>query len=158
MTGAAAGQKRSLWLLAAFILVVTGIGFLIGGLIRPDAWFATLTKPSLNPPAWLFGPVWAVVYVLIAIAGWRTWTSDEEAGRTTSWTIQLFTNYSWTPVFFGLHAIRGALAVIIALLVQIVIFIVISWRNDRTSALLFFPYAIWVMFASVLNLSIFMLN
>lgn len=155
---ASTGRKRSLWLLPAFIIVVAGIGFLIGGLIRPDAWFATLTKPSFNPPAWLFGPVWAVMYVLIAIAGWRTWTSDEEGVRTTSWTIQLFTNYSWTPVFFGLHAIGGALAVIIALLVQIVIFIGISWRNDRTSALLFFPYAAWVLFASVLNLRIFMLN
>ena len=152
------GPRTNFWLLPAFVVVVTGIGFLIGGLIRPDAWFAALAKPSFNPPGWLFGPVWAVMYVLIGVAGWRTWTSDEEGVRTTSWVLQLFTNYSWTPVFFGLHAIGWALFVIVALLAQIVIFIVVSWRKDRISAALFLPYAAWVTFASGLNLAIFLLN
>ena len=152
------GPRTNFWLLPAFVVVVTGIGFLIGGLIRPDAWFAALAKPSFNPPGWLFGPVWAVMYVLIGVAGWRTWTSDEEGVRTTSWVLQLFTNYSWTPVFFGLHAIGWALFVIVALLAQIVIFIVVSWRKDRISAALFLPYAAWVTFASGLNLAILLLN
>lgn len=152
------GLKRNVWLLPAFIVVVAGIGFLIGALIRPNAWFAALAKPSFNPPAWLFGPVWAVMYVLIGVAGWRTWVKDGEGVRTTSWALQLFTNYSWTPVFFGLHAVGWALVVIIALLAQITFFIAISWRSDRISAVLFIPYAAWVTFATVLNLKILLLN
>ena len=59
--------------LAAFIIVVLGIGFKIGTTNLPGAWYSSLSKPPFNPPTWVFAPVWSVVYVLIAASGWRTW-------------------------------------------------------------------------------------
>ncbi|MBR0801788.1 tryptophan-rich sensory protein [Bradyrhizobium jicamae] len=158
MTIAADGRIRVRWTLLAFIVVVVGMGFLIGFVIRPDDWYRSLAKPSFNPPDWIFGPVWAVVYLLIAIAGWRTWMRESKSAALSLWVAQLAVNYSWTPVFFGLHATGYALSVILVLLCLILAFIVNHLREDPTSALLFLPYACWVVFASVLNAAIYWLN
>ena len=139
-----------------FLIAVVGIGLLIGTVTRPDGWYAALAKPSFNPPNWVFGPVWTVLYVMIAIAGARTWESG--AGGSDLWLAQMALNFAWTPVFFRLHWPGVALATIIALLIAILAFIATRWRADRTAALLFVPYAAWVAFASVLNAAIVALN
>lgn len=140
-----------------FPIAVLGIGLLIGTVTRPDGWYAALAKPSFNPPGWVFGPVWTILYVLIAIADARTF--EGRTGRAFSlWLVQMALNFAWSPVFFGLHRPGIALLIIAALLVTILMFIAYRWRGDRVSATLFVPYAAWVAFASVLNASIVVLN
>lgn len=144
--------------LVAFILICVGGGTLIGLTSTPDGWYEGLAKPSFNPPNWIFGPVWTTLYVLIGIAGWRTFRREGASSARAVWVVQLLLNFAWSPVFFTLHAIGLALAVILAILGCIFLFIALTWRDDRTSALLFLPYAAWVAFASLLNGAIYGLN
>ena len=76
-------------------------GLALGTLTVPGGWYAGLAKPSFNPPAWLFGPVWAVLYALIGVAGWRVGHSHRTGWPMTLWWVQLALNFLWTPVFFG---------------------------------------------------------
>lgn len=144
--------------LALFLLLVVGGGLAIGFFTAPGEWYAGLAKPPFNPPNWLFGPVWTLLYVLIAIAGWLVWRRQSGSTAMTLWWVQLALNFLWSPVFFAVQSIGGALAVISALLVTILALIALAWREHRTAALLFLPYAAWVAFATVLNASILMLN
>jgi tryptophan-rich sensory protein len=144
--------------LILFLVLVLGGGLVLGFLTTPGEWYAGLAKPSFNPPAWLFGPVWTVLYVLIAIAGWRVWQRDRTGWPMKLWWAQLALNFLWTPVFFAAHQIGPALVVILLMLAAILAFIVTAWRLDRVAAWLFVPYAAWVAFASLLNGSIWMLN
>lgn len=144
--------------LIMFLVLVLGGGLALGGLTVPSGWYAELTKPSFTPPAWLFGPVWTVLYVLIAVAGWRVWQCDRTGWPMTLWWTQLVLNFLWTPVFFAAHQIGLALVVILLMLAAILGFISAAWRLDRLAAWLFVPYASWVAFASLLNASIWMLN
>lgn len=145
-------------LLAVFLLAVVGGGALIGLLTPPDAWFQQLNKPAFNPPGWLFGPVWTVLYILIALTGWRIWTRPDGAGLRGLWLGQMALNFLWSPVFFGWHSLGGALLVILALWLTIMAFITRAWSLDRPAALMFLPYGAWVSFATLLNASIWWLN
>jgi tryptophan-rich sensory protein len=144
--------------LAVFIALVLGGGLAIGYVTAPGAWYAELSKPSFNPPAGVFAPAWTALYILIAIAGWRTWARDRAGWPLKLWGAQLALNFLWSPTFFSAHQIVAALAVILALLVLILAFMVVSWRQDRATALLFAPYAAWVGFAATLNGAILVLN
>jgi benzodiazapine receptor len=144
--------------LILFLLLVVGGGIAIGYLTAPGDWYAGLAKPSFNPPNWVFGPTWTILYVLIAVAGWRVWRKESSGWTMRLWWVQLALNFLWTPVFFGAHQIGLALAVILLLLSVIVAFITLSWRRHRASAWLFMPYAAWVGFASLLNAAILTLN
>lgn len=144
--------------LVPFILLVVGGGLLIGFFTAPGPWYAALAKPSFNPPNWLFGPVWTILYVLVAIAGWRIWQRERDGRAMKLWWLQLVLNFLWSPVFFGLERTGSALVVILALLAAILAFIAAAWKLDRPSAWLFAPYAAWVAFASLLNAAIWSLN
>jgi tryptophan-rich sensory protein len=144
--------------LASFVLLVVGCGLLIGVLTAPGPWYEALAKPSFNPPNWLFGPVWTLLYVLIAVAGWRIWQLERSSVVMKLWWLQLLLNFLWSPVFFGLEQIGPALVVILMLLGVILAFIAYAWKLDRLSTWLFVPYAAWVAFASLLNASIWTLN
>jgi tryptophan-rich sensory protein len=144
--------------LIPFLVLVVGGGLVLGGLTTPGAWYAGLAKPSFNPPGWLFGPVWTVLYVFIAIAGWRVWQRDRHGMAMKLWWAQLALNFLWTPVYFGAHQIGLAFVVILLMLAAILAFILSAWRLDRVAAGLFLPYAAWVAFASVLNGTIWALN
>lgn len=141
-----------------FIALAVGGGLSIGYFTAKGDWYAQLEKPSFNPPGWVFGPVWTVLYVLIAVAGWRVWRQDPVGWPTRLWWGQLALNFLWSPTFFAAHLIGPALAIVLLLLAVILSFIVVSWRQDREAALLFIPYAVWVAFASLLNASILALN
>jgi tryptophan-rich sensory protein len=145
-----------------FLVLVLGGGLVMGRLFMPGEWFAGLAKPWFNPPGWLFGPVWTVLYVCIAVAGWRVWNGDGKVDRKgvvmKLWWVQMGLNFLWTPVFFGAHQIGLALVVIVGLLAVIVGFIVAAWRKEAVAAWLFVPYAGWVGFASVLNGAIWGMN
>jgi len=145
--------------LFAFLIVVLGCASLIGLAVRPDPWYATLDKPPFNPPDWVFAPVWTALYVMIAIAGWRTWMREGWQSRAMLlWLMQMALNFAWTPMFFGAHVPDAALIVIVCLLIAIVAFIREAWPRDRVAAWLFVPYAAWVAFACVLNGAIMVLN
>ena len=141
-----------------FILLVVGGGMLIGFLTAPGPWYEALAKPSFNPPNWLFGPAWTVLYVLIAIAGWRVWQRERSGRAMQLWWLQLVLNFLWSPVFFALQQIGLALLVVLLLLAAILAFIAVAWNRDRISAWLFVPYAAWVAFASALNAALWQLN
>ncbi len=139
-------------------MLVIGGGLLIGYATAPGAWYGQLAKPPFNPPNWIFAPVWTALYVLIAIAGWRTWQRDRAGVAMRLWWAQLALNFLWSPVFFAAHRIGLALVVITLLLLTIAAFMVMSWRQDALAAWLFAPYAAWVAFATLLNASLFLLN
>ncbi len=141
-----------------FIVLVVGLGALIGIANVPGEWYQSLAKPPFNPPNWIFGPVWTALYVLIGIAGARTWLAAPSSARMQMWFGQMALNFLWTPAFFGAESTALGLAVILPLLLSIIAFIRLSWRPDRPSAILFLPYLAWVGFATLLNLSLFLLN
>jgi len=147
------------WLtLAVFLLIVIGIGGLIGASTAPGEWYATLQKPPFNPPNWVFGPVWFALYVLIAVAGWRTFLADATGLGMKLWGAQMLLNWAWSPTWFTLQLVWPAFAIIVCLLAVILAFIANRWQPDRLTAWLFMPYAAWVAFASLLNFSIGVLN
>ena len=144
--------------LVLFLALVVGGGSLIGVANTPGGWYETLEKPFFNPPDWLFAPVWTVLYVMIAIAGWRIWRLSVTGGAMTAWWLQLGLNFLWSPVFFTLQHVGAALLVVVALLAAILAFIALARLRDALAAWLFVPYALWVGYATVLNAAIWILN
>jgi len=144
--------------LTLLLVLVVGGGLAIGFLTAPAEWYAGLAKPTFNPPNWVFAPVWTVLYVLIAVAGWRSFERDRGGFAMKLWWGQLALNFFWSPVFFAAHWVGLALIVILVLFVVILAFIAAAWRQDRVAAWMFAPYAVWVAFASVLNSAIWLLN
>jgi tryptophan-rich sensory protein len=140
------------------LLLVVGGGLAIGFFTAPGEWYASLAKPAFNPPNWIFAPVWTLLYVLIAVAGWRIFERDRSGWPMKIWCVQLILNFLWSPVFFAAHRIGLALIVILLLLAAILAFLAAAWRQDSTAVWLFAPYAAWVAFASVLNGAIWLLN
>lgn len=147
------------WLtLGIFLVVVIGVGALIGTQSVPGAWYESLEKPPFNPPNWIFGPVWFALYAMIAVAGWRIWSIDPRSATMKVWFAQMALNWVWSPVWFIGQMLWPAFAIIIAILALIVAFIVLARRQDALASWLFVPYAAWVSFATLLNLSIAILN
>lgn len=148
---------RLLWLVGFLVLVIVP-GSLIGYTTAPREWYARLKKPSFNPPNWIFAPVWFVLYVLIAIAGWLVFARVPSSAAMIAWVVQLLLNWLWSPVFFTLHRPWLAVLVIAALDAVVVAFIVAAWQIDPVAALLFVPYLAWIAFATLLNAAIARLN
>ena len=142
----------------AFIILVLGGGLLIGANNMPGDWYQSLAKPSFNPPNWVFAPVWSILYIIIGVVGARTWLTLRRSMAMRLWFAQLIFNFAWSPVFFGLKDPSSAMIVILGLLISVAGFIAVSWRQDRTAALLFLPYLAWVAFATALNTAIIALN
>ena len=99
-----------------------------------------------------------MVYLLVAIAGWRTWEAESNRLSIALWWTQMALNFIWSPVFFTAPRPLAALATILMLLVSILAFVAKQWSDDRISAALFIRYAAWVSFASILNFEIVRLN
>lgn len=144
--------------LIAFLVLCVAGGALIGTQNLPGDWYDGLVKPFFNPPNWLFGPVWTVLYAMIAVAGWRTWMRSSDSGLMIVWFGQLALNFTWSPVFFTYNLMLVAALIIIAMIVLTVIFIAKSWNVDRTASLLMGPYLCWISFATLLNVSLWWLN
>jgi benzodiazapine receptor len=141
-----------------FIGFVVAAGLLAGLTNPPGDWFQSLEKPFFNPPAWLFGPVWTTLYVLIGVAGARIWQRAPKSAAMQLWFAQMAFNLMWSPAFFGLQNPELALFVILGMLVTIIAFMIKARPIDRISTLLFVPYLAWVTFAGILNLSLAWLN
>jgi tryptophan-rich sensory protein len=122
------------------------------------ATYARLDLPSWAPPGWLFGPVWSVLYVTIAVAGWLVWRREGWSRQLVPYGVQLVLNAVWTPLFFGANRFGLALLDIIALWVTIGVTVFLWWRHHRPAAALLLPYWAWVTFATLLNTAIWWTN
>jgi translocator protein len=124
-------------------------------------WYATLSKPSFNPPNWIFGPVWTILYILMGVSLSMIWKQPASLYRSNSlWLffMQLFLNFVWSFLFFYYHKIGLALADITMLWIFIILTIFSFSRLDNKAACLLVPYICWVSFALILNGAIYRLN
>jgi len=152
---------RSRWLgLVAWLALSFGAAA-TGALFAPGEWYASLRKPSWNPPGWVFGPVWTALYVAMAVAAWRVWLQDGSPARRRAlraFLAQLGLNALWTPLFFGLHRPGVAFAEIVLLWLAIAWTIAAFRLVHRAAAWLLAPYLAWVTFAAALNFTLWRLN
>lgn len=146
-------------------IVISQLAGIVGSLFTGQAintWYATLEKPALQPPAWLFGPVWTILYVLMGVAAflvWRNgWAHRKAKVALMFFFVQLVLNALWSIIFFGLHSPGGALVEMAFLWVAIVATIVAFARVSAIASWLLAPYLIWVSFAAYLNYAIWILN
>ena len=155
-----AGDLLGLGQFLALCLTISAIG----GWVTADSvgtWYRTLQKAVFNPPDWVFAPVWTLLYLMIALAGWRVWRSAGMAGARAgmaAYAAQLALNLAWSFLFFGGRMIGIALVEIALLLAVICVNAVLFWRTDRLAGWLLAPYAAWVAFACVLNFALWRLN
>lgn len=166
-TGSSTDQRRrgpgAVAALVGFVAVAQLAG-LIGIPFTDRAtggWYDRLDVPAFNPPTWVFGPVWTVLYLLIGVAAWLVWRHTDSPQRTTAltwWVVQLVLNAAWTPLFFGAQALWAAFIEILVLWVAIVATTRMFGRVERPAMLLMLPYLAWVSFAAVLNGSIAAMN
>jgi len=125
-------------------------------------WYAGLVKPVLNPPGWVFGPVWTTLYALMGVAAFLIWRHGWEKKEVKTvlgmFSVQIFLNAIWSIIFFGLHSPIWAFVDIVLLWLAIVWTIVVFYRVSKPAAYLLLPYILWVSFAAYLNYTIWMLN
>lgn len=148
---------RSLVALAVFAALVA-VASAFGATYMPGDWYAGLDKPSWTPPPVVFAPVWTVLYVMIALAGWLAWRAQGTGVLVALWLLQLIFNAAWSYLMFGRHEIGLALADIAALWLSNLAFVVAAWSPARPASLLFLPYLAWVSFAAALNFEVWRLN
>jgi benzodiazapine receptor len=155
---------KTLAKLIVIILLCLATGYL-GSLFTKQSiptWYANLQKPAFNPPDWLFAPVWTALYLLMAVAAFIILSKDLHNPNVkialVVFFIQLLLNALWTPIFFGAHLILAALVEIIILWLSIILTIVLFWKVSTPASLLLLPYVLWVTFAVVLNVAIWLLN
>jgi translocator protein len=146
------------------ILLPLLVGGLSGYFTSPDiqGWYATVNKPSFNPPNWIFAPVWTTLYILMGIALFLVWKSQtDKAVKQTAFIlfiVQLTLNFFWSIIFFRLQQPGWAFVEIIAMWLAILFTILWFGKISSLAALLLVPYICWVSFASVLNYAIYKLN
>ena len=125
-------------------------------------WYAGLAKPSFNPPNWIFGPVWTLLYALMGLAAYLVYEKGfkrpEVKKALAVFAAQLVLNTLWSIVFFGAHRILGAAVVIVLLGAMILATILLFHRISKAASYLLVPYIFWVSFATVLNVSLYVLN
>ena len=127
----------------------------------PGDWYATLRKPSWNPPNWIFGPVWTALYTIMAIAAWLVWKRGGFPGQRLALSLflaQLLFNALWSPLFFGLRHPGLAFADIVLLWLALLGTVAAFWRARPIAGALLLPYLAWVTFASALNFALWRLN
>ncbi|MBX3187654.1 MAG: tryptophan-rich sensory protein [Labilithrix sp.] len=120
-------------------------------------WYRLLRKPPQTPPSWLFKAIWPVLYGLTAYSGYRVWKkrhSHDAKSALALWASQLAFNAAWTPLFFGRHRSRAALADLALNLATLIAYTARAARVDRLAALLMTPYLAWLAFAGTLNAGI----
>ncbi len=145
------------------ILMAEGAGIL-GSVFTASSvkgWYPAIVKPAWNPPSWVFGPVWSMLYALMGVAAAMIWNQKTMPGaKLALWTygIQLVLNAMWSVLFFGLKNPGLAFAEIISLLVLITVTTVLFWKIRPWAGVLMLPYVAWVSFAACLNYAIWRLN
>ena len=156
-------RKRDFLGLFVFIILCLTVSAAGGAVTATsvNTWYQVLEKPSFNPPDWVFAPVWTTLYVLMGLSSWRIWRCRASKAKQLAlaiFGIQLFLNFVWSVLFFGLQRIDLALVEIAVLFIAILANIALYWRIERLAGLLLLPYAAWVAFAIMLNISLWLLN
>lgn len=149
--------------LGLFLLVCLGVAGLGGAITSSSVgtWYQEIEKPIFTPPAWVFGPVWTILYVSMAVAAWRVWRKT--GLREGRWPLGLFAaqlalNLAWSFIFFGAREPGWALIDLIVLWVLIAMTTSAFWKLDTWAGVLLLPYLVWVSFAGMLNAAIVRLN
>lgn len=152
------------WLVLAALLLLVFVVAAVGSAFtapKISGWYAGLNKPFFNPPSWVFGPVWTVVYFAMAFAAWRVWLSPDSTLRSVAlawFFVQLLLNAIWSPVFFGMESPGIGLVIILALLAALAMTVRAFFAADRFAGWIMVPYLAWIAFASILNAAILLMN
>ncbi len=144
-----------------WVIVTLAVGLVAGMVSRPDAWYSALSKPVWNPPAWIFAPVWILLYTLMGIAAgfiWQRRVISPSPLALSLYVIQLILNIIWPLIFFCMRNPGLAFGEICLLWISIVATIFIFWRIYLPAGFLLIPYLLWVSFAVVLNFTIWRMN
>ena len=148
----------------SFVLffIITYSASFIGGMATisfKEPWYSQLVKPNLNPPDWIFAPVWTTLYLMMTLAIWFFWHSkNKDINTIYIYFIHIVFNTTWSIVFFALHQIFLALIVLLILICLIIILILRFKRVNIVSSYLMIPYLLWTTFALFLNLNLLILN
>lgn len=143
------------WLALCFTAAIGAV------FVSTDGWYATLIKPSWNPPSWLFGPIWTLLYGMMAVAAWLVWREGgwkQQRLALGFFLVQWLLNAIWTPLFFGMHRPGLAFAEIVVLWLLLLITLILFWQVKKIAGILLLPYLAWVTIATVLNFTLWRLN
>jgi benzodiazapine receptor len=158
-------DKKSTFIVKLIVAILlceaTGITSSLLATVVGNTWYQELTKPSWNPPNYLFGPVWSSLYLMMGISLAIIWNLSKTPGRQVAlwlFATQLFLNFWWSIIFFQFHSLTGALIEIVLLWLLIQVTIVQFSKHSKAAAWLLVPYAAWVTFASILTFTIWSLN
>ena len=156
-------RARNVTALAVALVLCYGaaaVGRLLGA-GADGGWYADLAKPSWTPPSWVFGPVWTLLYGMMAVAAWLVWLRRRQrpaAAAMALFAAQLALNAAWSPLFFGLHRPDIAFADIVLLWLALAATVWLFLRRSVLAGLVLVPYLLWVSFAVALNFAIWRLN
>ncbi len=152
------GPLRLLLIMLLVVFVVAALG----AFSSPGTWYEALNKPAWNPPNWIFGPVWTLLYLMVAVAGWLIFSNAPNPLTRVLWGVQLAFNAAWSWLFFGQQIVGIALFDVLLMSATTLILIIALLRDvfpwSRLAAVLLVPYWLWISFATALNASIWFLN
>ena len=154
-------MSKNKYLSLLLILLITFTASAIGGFVTSiykEPWYSEIILPNFNPPSWVFGPVWTMLYILMSIAAWLAWNKTSDKKILKLYFIHLFFNAIWSIIFFGFHRIGLALIDLVIILIFITILMKNYLRVNLMSFYLIVPYFLWSAYAFILNTSIFLLN
>lgn len=152
-------QKFIICVLGCELVGIVSTPFTISAI---PTWYVTLNKPPFSPPNWIFGPVWTTLYFLMGVSVFLIWKKGLKNKKIKKallyFIIQLFFNFLWSLFFFGLHNPLLGLIDILLLLISIILTIITFYKISRVAGYFLLPYLLWVIFATVLNLALVVLN
>jgi translocator protein len=148
------------WLTPIALLAAVASAAATGALFSPGPWYRTLRKPGWTPPDWLFPIAWTMLYLAMALAAWLVAVSGAPMSfaALALWSWQLVLNAAWSPVFFGLHRIGAALAVILVFWIALALTTWAFYLAAPAAGVLMLPYLAWVSYAAALNLALWWMN
>jgi benzodiazapine receptor len=154
-------MTKNKYLSLFLILLITFIASAIGGYTTAsfkEPWYSEIILPSFNPPSWVFGPVWTILYAFMSVAAWSTWQKTLDKKILLIYFVHLFFNAIWSIIFFGFHEIGLALIDLVIIIFFIILLMKIYFRHNLISFYLIIPYFLWSSYALILNTSIYFLN
>ena len=145
----------------AFWIVLTFSVAAFASQFEPGAWYKTIAKPPWTPPGWVFGPVWGILYMAMAVSAWLIWRKPSTVSTTLPlalYLVQLALNGLWSWLFFGRQLIGTALIDLVLLTILIILMMAMFMRIRKPAGFMMLAYLLWVSFATVLNFQIWRLN